>query len=553
VASKKAKKTALPPRKSAADLFFSSALYKGSLKNRTPKRLLFTPTDIVPGQSERADNLFHGNFHLEGLDTQLAGKQPWQAKRMPLYWHTELHKFNWIRDFSANGSDSAKRHVRALITSWIQEFEDYEPYIWDASILARRLLNWMQQSSFLLTSNDGDFNYKFLKSLRQQHQHLKRYCRYLGKEPDQFMNHMALYLGAACFKDSQGDAAKFKEKLLADISKIILSDGIHISRNPSVHLQLLTDLINLRESFRKQDHDIPQEIISGIDRLAPVIRFFQHGDGKLALFNGGYSCEDGECDQILAVSDAMGRAPLRCPQGGFERLKAGRALVILETGEGGRSKDLSPYNGIGSFEFSHGRDRIVVNCGAHPDRDGPWGKALGATAAHSTLSISDKNAEFLPLTKEGRPASEPVITHEEGGNLWLEFENNGYLQNQNVTHTRRLYMVNDGTSLRGEDTIGVQHENADGVQFDLRFHLHPGLSVSKSMGGRNLMMITPDGVGWQFLSSLSAITLEESIYCSQPGESRKTAQIKLSGRIHGTDSLTVKWAFHLMGEQPDPS
>ncbi len=548
MATKQSKFDVLPTRRSAADLFFSSSLYRGTLKGRIPKRLLFCPVDVIAGDAEKADHLFHGNYLLEGLDARLGSDEPWLAKKMPLYWHLELHKFGWVKDFAANGSDSAKRHARALVTNWIQRFDDYHPHIWDGEILARRLLNWMQQSDFLLTSNDGDFNYKFIRSIRRQLQHLKRYVKYFAKSDDKFLLYMALYLGSACFKDSQGDATKFKSALMEELDKIILADGCHISRSPSQHMMTLLDLVNLRESFRRQDKTIPENLIRAIDRLAPAVRFFQHGDGKLALFNGGMAEEDGMPDQILALSEAMGRPPLHLPKGGFERLRTGRATVIMETGQGGRPTD-GRYRGSGAFEFSHGRDRIVVNCGAHPDTNSPWAKALGATAAHSTLSFEEINADFPP-PKISENTEDPDITVlQDGGNIWLDFTNRGYEKKANLGHTRRLYLDSHGTSLRGEDTVRVMGSSSKSHQFTLRFHLHPDLSLSRAMNGRQLLMMTPEGTGWQFISSLAELTLEESIYCSKPGESRKSQQIVLRGQIHGSDELSVKWALHQMGQK----
>jgi len=540
----------LPVRKSAVDLFFSSSIYKGSLKGRIPKRLLFTPVDIISGDAERADRLFHGNFLLEGLDARLGSEEPWLAKKMPLYWHQELHKFGWLKDFAANGTDSAKRHARSLVSNWIERFDEYLPHIWDADILARRLLNWMQQSDFLLTSNDGDFNYKFIRSIRRQLQHLKRYCRFFVKGEDQFLLYLALYTGSACFKDTQGDARKFKIRLLEEMDKAILPDGCHISRAPDRHLIALTDLINLRESLRRQEKDIPENLVRAIDRLAPAVRFFQHGDGKLALFDGGLIGEDGLADQILALSEAMGRPPLHLPQGGFERIRIGRALVILETGQGGRPKDLL-YHGAGSFEFSHGRDRIVVNCGAHPDKNSPWAKALAATAAHSTLSYQEINANFKPLEKQAGTEDPDIGVLEDGGNIWIDFINRGYEKPAGLAHTRRLFMDQSGASLRGEDTVKVLTQSDQSHEFIVRFHLHPDLSLSRALNGRQLLLMTPEGVGWQFISSLSELKLEESIYCSQPGEVRKSQQIILRGQIHGSDELSIKWAFHQMGKKEE--
>lgn len=481
---------------------------------------------------------------LQGIENDFSNSEPWLAEDMPPFWHKELHRFNWLRDFSANGTDAAKRHVRSLLTSWIERYDEYDPEVWANDVLARRLLNWLKQSPFLLTSNDGDFNYKFLKSLRKQHQHLIRYSKYFAKDLDQFENHLALYLGAVCFADMQDIAPKYKDKLIDQVDKVILRDGCHISRNPGQQLDVLADLISLRETFIRMDKGVPERVLYAIDRLAPAIRFFQHGDGDLSLFNGSSLKGDGMCDSLLAQSEAAGRAPTSLSEGGFERLKAGRSLLIFESGKGGRPKELNFHSGLGSFEFSHGRDRIIINCGSSPDIGSPWQKALAATAAHSTLSISDKNTEFpaIKTSKENVPS--PVTVEEEGGNLWLDFNNQGYEHNLAVKHDRRIFLSSDGLALKGEDTVQALGKAKDSLEFTLRFHIHPDVSISRSMGGRSFLMMTKNGTGWQFLTSLSEASLEESIYCSTAEDKRSSQQIVLKGILHGNEPLTIKWALH---------
>ncbi len=542
------KTSSLPPRHTLLDRLFASSFYKTSLASRTPKKLAGSHTDVIPGRGEKADSLFQGHFEFAGFGAHVSHSEPWFAANMPLHWHQELHRFSWLRDFTANNTDAARRHARALTLSWIRHFGDYTPYVWDAHILARRQINWISQARFLMTSNDGDFNYQFLRSLRLQYRHLARLRTFLHRSGDTLDLDLALYLSAISFPDGKSQAQKLLNRLMTTIDTTILQDGCHISRNPSRHLDVLADLVSLKHDFLNDQEEVPASLMGGLDRLAPVVRFFQHGDGSLALFNGAMLTEDGDCDHLLAIADAPGRPPLRCPLGGFERLKAGRALLLAETGEGGRPDTVRCHAGLGSFEFSYGRERLIVNCGAHPDITSHWGKALASTAAHSTLSVADKNAIFPKPSRREEKDPAAVSSHEEGGNLWLDLTNTGYRQSLGIIHTRRLFLESTGENLRGEDTVSVQGRSGKATDFDIRFHLHPDLSVSKSMGGRKLLIRTPGGTGWQFLSSLAETELEESIYCGHVGEQRKSWQIVLKGRVHGDEQLTLKWAFRLLGD-----
>ena len=52
-----------------------------------------------------------------------------------------------------------------------------------------------------------------------------------------------------------------------------------------------------------------------------------------------------------------------------------------------------------SFEFSHGSEKIVVNCGSPFINNKKLSEALRSTAAHSTISIDDINSSDIFFEK----------------------------------------------------------------------------------------------------------------------------------------------------------
>lgn len=532
-----------PPRRSFYDVLFSSGAYQASLKTRVPKRLSLTPVDIFPGSSDRADSIFQGEYNFAGNELDLAQQEPWFADDMPLIWHKELHEFGWLRDFTANGSQAAQRHARSMILSWIPHFDTYRAYVWDEDVLSRRLIQWFCHSGFLLEDGESEFNYTFLKSLRRQFIHLSRLAKRNPREEDRTLLWQALLYGALCFPDMKKQVGKYSASLVTELNRVVMADGCHVSRNPERHLNMLGDLVGLRNSLMAAHEDVPVAVNNAIDRLAPAVRFFQHGDGRLAQFNGGGQLEEGYCDTLLSLSDATGRPPQRFPKGGFERIKAGRALLIMESGEGGREKRDIRHAGLLSFEFSYGRERLIVNCGGAPDLDTNWGKALASTAAHSTLGFDHLNAVF-PETTVTEDNKTLVVRNEEDGNIWLDVESHGYRKSVGVLHRRRLYLDATGRALRGEDQIIPERTlAANHASFTLRFHLHPDLSISRSAGGKNILIRTPSGVGWKFLTGAPRLTLEESVYCSFPGERRRNQQVVITGHLSNQDPVLIKWAL----------
>ena len=103
--------------------------------------------------------------------------------------------------------------------------------------------------------------------------------------------------------------------------------------------------------------------------------------------------------------------------------------------------------------MSHGRERIIVNCGAYGGDDLRWRTALRSTVAHSTMVVEDVNAVDSGWLAR-RPIRVASLRQETGGAIWLEGSHDGYRRRFGVTHHRRLYLADGGADLRGEDSSG---------------------------------------------------------------------------------------------------
>ena len=89
---------------------------------------------------------------------------------------------------------------------------------------------------------------------------------------------IALAQASLCLESSklQKRAKRWLEK---ELERQILADGGHVSRNPGSILQILVDLLPLRQTYANQAEAPPQALIGAIDRMLPALRFFRHQDG----------------------------------------------------------------------------------------------------------------------------------------------------------------------------------------------------------------------------------------------------------------------------------
>ena len=301
-----------------------------------------------------------------------------------------------------------------------------------------------------------------------------------------------------------------------ELPRQIMPDGGHVERNPSTHMAVLRHLIDLRTALRAARFEAPESLFHAIDRMTPMLRFYRHGDHGLALFNGGREEEAVLIDTVFGQADARGRPLKSAPHTGFERLLAGRTLVLMDTGRPPPpGDDAQAHAGTLSFELSIGRERMIVNCGANPAGDPRWQRALAATNAHSTLTIDDTNSSEL-LAHGGfgrRPAKVICERMEAEGASLVEASHDGYARNFGLTHQRRLFLGDSGEDLRGEDILiaaaGQRHKSRP---FTIRFHLHPAAEAALVEGTNAALITLPSGIVWRLFTNGGALSLEDSIY-----------------------------------------
>ena len=68
------------------------------------------------------------------------------------------------------------------------------------------------------------------------------------------------------------------------------------------------------------------------DRMAPMLRFFRHGDGGLALFQGGLESDPRMIAGLLARDEVRGQPFQHARHSGYQRLAAARTIVQMDCG-----------------------------------------------------------------------------------------------------------------------------------------------------------------------------------------------------------------------------
>lgn len=540
--------------KALARTRYASRYHNHSLKGKHPLRLLGTPKDIWPGSVAAGAHLLSGRFsvngHLLHSENDPEGKWPgdgiWQSN-FPGGVHEYLQGFSWLRDLN-RAVDRARARTRAeeLMSGWIDHFEDWEEGAWREDVLARRLINWMTNAALIMDSDDLVLRSRILNSLARQARHLKGLVGHMGPGPDRLVAIAALIQTGLFLPYGEDRLKKGLALLKRELDHEILPDGGVLSRSPQDQHCLLRDMIVLRSSLKAMGCEVPGELEGVITRMVPHLLMLLHGDGKLALFNGS-SEQNG--DEITATLDASGitaRAIRGGGESGFSRLSKGSTRLIQDVGppaELGASR--KNHAGTLSFEMSRGAQRVIVNCGSAVIGDADLYKMSRSTAAHSTLTIDDKNSsEIRPDGFIGRgPERVFCERSEKDGHVMLHSGHDGYQSDQGLLHRRLIYLNETGEDMRGEEILENQAVKSSSFPYDIRFHLHPDVISSLTKDGVALRF--GDGEQWLFRQKGAEITLDNSLYFGTPGRVRKNHQIILSG-ITDPHKTTVKWSLQRM-------
>jgi uncharacterized heparinase superfamily protein len=454
---------------------------------------------------------------------------------------TFAHGFTWLRHLRALGTDPARLLARSLVGDWIAASPS-DPVSRRPDVAGARITSWLGHYDFFAATADDPFRQRLMARLVSDVRSLSAALPAEELDARSLTALKGLIAAAVALPEHNGFLTRALRFLPREIERQVLPDGSHAERSPAAQLTALQDMTEIRTLLQSGQTQSPPALSNAIERMAPALRAMRHGDGGLALFNGSREETNNLIDLVLTQSGRGSRAPSSLSEGGFQRLQAGRTVVIVDAGTPPPPDiDRTAHAGTLSMELSVSRDRMIVNVGAFPAGGPQWHDAARATAAHSTLVIGDLNSSELLQDGLGRrPTTVTVQRQEANGAHWLEAAHNGWRVPFGAVHRRRLYMSENGEDIRGEDVI-----ESDAPQpFTLRFHLHPSVQASLQQDSAAVLMKLRSGGGWILRADGAQLTLDESIYLGS-GELRKTEQVVLTGREGGPQQ--VKWAIHKVG------
>ena len=526
-------------------------------------RLIIAPHDLRTADATRAAEIYAGRFVFAGKIVTCHGRSIFELEPPSEDWEVALLGFGWLRHMRAADTALTRANARALVDDWLSNPNYKRPMARRADVAARRVISMLSQAPLVLGDTDSKFYRRYLRGLAREIRYLRNAMIDIADGVPRLQVLIALCYASLCLANQANHIRVAARKLSEELQRQILPDGGHISRNPGALIELLIDLLPLRQTFAARNMAPPPALLNAIDRMMPMLRFFRHGDGNFALFNGMSSTPSDILATLLAYDDTHGAPMSNMSHIGFQRLDAGNTVLIADTGPPpppNISQDA--HAGCLSFELSSGASRIIVNCGMPSTGRDNWRGFARGTAAHSTLTYHETSScQFVELSAMKRLLQgSPVVSgptqvesyrEDIANGTLLTTSHNGYLKRFGVTHRRSLMISPDGTRLDGEDTIVLASDgrsrNKD-RDYALRFHLHPAVKASRLSDARGVMLVLPNREVWTFEALDDRVELEDSVFLAGNDGPRRTSQIIIRQDSHQTPS--VRWSFSRSTSSP---
>jgi uncharacterized heparinase superfamily protein len=523
--------------------------------------LLILPQDLRTGDPSFAVELYDGYFGLAGAAAPVGSESPFKIMPPSIPWQKELYGFGWLRHLHAAEDQIAREKARMLTREWIAASRGAPALARDADQTAKRVIAVLSHAAFILDGADPDFYDAVMRMLSKDvHDLTVIYGDSSGVARLRALT--AILLAGLCVAEQEAYLTSYLPVFSSELDRQILEDGGHASRDPGDLIELLLELLPLKQCFVARQLEPPESLYNAIGRMNPMLRFLRLGDGSVGHFNGMGPTLLDQVSTVLAYDDA-GRifSGMVAPQSGYARLEAGETVVLADAGSAPplHLSD-SAHAGCASFEMSVGHEPVIMNCGAPMDETGDWYVVSRSTAAHSTLTIEDLSSARL-IKAQGQVAGRELfwlagpgsVQHEAAEHdtaISVRISHDGYRDRFGTIHRRQLTLRKSGLELEGHDQLSLT-DSSSGLsaqaRFAIRFHLHPRVAANLSRNTNAVTLTTPGGQVWRFLAEGAELDVEESIFFADPICLRRSLQIVLKGPC--SKATSVHWKFEKVTQQ----
>jgi uncharacterized heparinase superfamily protein len=526
------------------------------LRGRFPLKLLAVPKDPIAGDKAVGEAILHGRFTYRG-DHWPAETVHFSDPTLPGPLADYLQSFEWLRDLAAAATrERAAKLAEKILHKWLADHaENVSEPAWRADLWGRRILFWAAYAPYILSSRDVVYRSLVLNTIARGARHLDKAAEKAPPGLARITAWAGVIAAALVVQGGPARLSRGEAGLMRALSAALHDDGGLVSRSPTEQLALVELMSQLRAAYYAAQHDVPEMIAEALEANVAALLGVTLGDEALSSWQGGNMASRRKLHAALEGSGVRAR-PLRLARGwGYQRLEAKNTIVVMDAAPPPPSRAL--HGGCAStlaFELSDGAGRLIVNCGgAGADYDAlppELVRGLRTTAAHSTLTLGDRNSTAIHDDGTlGKGVGQVELARDEtAGVSQVEATHDGYCKRFGLIHSRQLTLSADGKELSGQDSLifGGRKRRNEMVPFSARFHLAPAVEVTTTADGQGALLRIRGGSVWQFRCRGGRLAVEDSVWIDGSATPHPSQQLVISGDSPA-EGMTIAWAFRRAG------
>jgi len=518
-------------------IYFTTELYKKSLISKTPQQFYFHPNPFLLSYLTTYKK---NTFKISEIDPNLFWIKQSNVQKLK-----EQHSFMWLNLIDRKNDGKS---IQKIINLWILKNSNYKKNIWDNSVLSQRVISWILNSDIILARSFFEFKKNFLSSIILQSNHLKKNVKFEKNYENKIKILTALLLTGLVFKEYEANynyAIKELEKFVKDFFD---KDGFPVTRNPNDLVFFLKYLILCKECIKEAQKYIPEILDEIINKNISNIKKILTPDDQIPFFNGG---RENNLTRFIELTNDPEKTHKNknIIIGGLQILKFKNSLVYFDVAEPPEKNYSRSYqSGPLSFEYYLNGKKIITNCG--------FGSAISSkaellsrlTSAQSTLTINDTSVTKFERNKTVNRVFGNSIQNtfkilnkefsEDNELIGASASHNGYDKNFGCIFKRKININKSTGSVVGIDEL-IKKKDGKPLKYSIRFHLYPGLTAVKTLGGDSILIQLTKNKSLFFTIKGEKIFLEKSIFLARNRILDNTC-ITVSGNLVNKNKI-VQW------------
>ena len=491
-------------------IYFSTSYYNKSLVSKTPQQFYFHPNPFLLSS---ITNYKKYSFKIGEIDPNvfwLNKKNPWEEK--------ELHSFLWLNLIDRKNDGKS---LQKIIDVWMSKHSKYKRNVWESSVLSKRIISWILNVDIIL--NNGSFYFKrnFLNSIIAQTNHLKKNIKFEKNYSKRVEILTALLISGLVFKEYINNFNTGIKELEKLVKNYFDNDGFPLTRNPSDLIFFSKYLMLCKECIKDAQQYVPEFLDTIIDKNLRCIKNILTPNNQTPLFNGGTEDNLEQFNKFLNALDYKSKDKKNII-GGIHTFNIKDSAIFFDVGEPPKKSFSKSYqSGPLSFEYYLDGEKIITNCGFGSNISSKAELLSRLTSAQSTLTLDDTSVTRFERNKLINRIFGNSIKNtfkinnldfvEDKNQIKFTASHNGYEKKFGCIHKREISVDKLNGKLIGCDEI-IKKKDGKPLNYSLRFHLYPGLTAVKTMGGNSVLIQISKKKSLIFTIIDGSILLEKSIF-----------------------------------------